>query len=589
MLYLDIETFSCTDLRTADVYRYADDASFQILVAAWATDDGPIHTAVGTLAIVDALGERLLSDEPRCAHNAQFERICFSAVLGQTLPPDPWVDTMALAAEWGLPRSLGALAVALGAEPKDEAGTRLINLFSKPQRGVQLTERDRPTDWRAFIDYCTQDVATLRDIHRQLHTWPTDTEHQMWLLDQRINDRGMAIDTDLARAASRIGKQNQRAAGKALMDLTGITTPKSIPQLTDWFNQTGLQLPNLRAATVAEALAGELTPEHREALELRQELSLSAAAKFDTALRTEVAGRVHGTLQFYGAHTGRWAGRGMQPQNLPRETIARTEAAIEAVKRGEPTPATTLKALIRPTFTGPLTVCDFASIEARVIAWLSGEEWVLEAARAGRDLYVETANRIGEGVTRQQGKVAVLALGYNGAVGSLRAMGAEGSDAELTTLVKQWRAANQHIVRFWYDLERAFWLGGPAGNRIRVKRKRNTRYVFLPSGRPMVYRDVRKTRDGRLLFTTARGPTADTYGGRLAENVTQAVARDLLVEAMLTIDSAGYRICGHVHDEVLVEGEHAAAIEQLMTRVPDWADGLPLAGQAYTCARYRKD
>lgn len=250
--------------------------------------------------------------------------------------------------------------------------------------------------------------------------------------------------------------------------------------------------------------------------------------------------------------------------------------------------ATTLKKLVRPMFLGPFTVADYSAIEARVLAWLAGEMWALQAFREGRDLYVETAKRLGSKYTRKHGKVAVLALGYQGAVNSLRVMGAEGDDDELVVLVKAWRKANSKIVRFWYRMDDAFWEGGRVGRFVRVEVHGKDRHIVLPSGRRLIYRDVRRSKDGRLSFQDPRGFRQDTYGGRLTENVTQATARDLLAEALILLEQAGVPVVAHVHDEVVAETEEKGKVVRLMTKNPKWADGLPLNAEGFVTERYRK-
>lgn len=600
-LYIDIETYSATDLRTAGVYRYVEDPDWRILMTAYALDDEPVRLVEGpeeTAAIPGLWDPSVL----KVAHNAAFERINFSMLRfgrpGRYLPPEEYHDTMAVAAERGLPRSLAALVRAVGASEKDEAGTRLINRFSKPHAGRRMTAEDKPEDWAAFCAYCVQDVETLRDIDRAIGDFPTEHEREVFHTDQRINDRGIAADLQLARAAITAAEKNARRHQRELIELTGLGNPNSVAQLTKW---TGL--PNLRQATVAAELQrDDLDPTLRRVLELRQDLALVASKKYLAAVNGASSdGRLRGQLRFYGAHTGRWSGRGVQLQNLPRErfTDAQEEAvALLDVSLSAEGDDLTLKRLVRPMFTGPFVVVDYSAIEARVVAWLAGEQWALEAFEGGRDIYVETATRMstpGNQLTRAQGKVAVLALGYNGGVNSLRVMGADGDDTTLQHLVRQWRRANPAIVGLWRLLERAFYAGGRAG-RLRVHAKGDVRRVILPSGRTLTYRGVHFTPDPsgrgkRAAFRDARGVMIDTYGGRLTENATQAVARDVLADALVRLDGAGWPVVGHVHDEVLVEAPPAAydEIRALVETPPSWADGLPIAGAGYAAPRYKKD
>ena len=615
-LWIDIETRCRLDLKKVGVYRYAADESFRILMASWSTepDESAIRTALTQDEIWDIPG--LWDPKVRkVAHNAQFERVCYSSGLGpdEYLPPEHWHDTQAVAAELGYPSSLENLAKSLGATPKDTAGTRLINLFCKPNRkGEWNTPETHPMEWLDFIAYCEQDVATLIEVDLLLEeqgNWPTDTERRVFLADQRINDRGIAIDVDMAREAVRAGQKNTALQKDRVREITGVDNPGSVTQLGAWFSARGLPLPNLRKETVESALTRVDLPEDvREVLELRQELALAAPAKFSTALESEVGGRLRGTLKFFGAHTGRWAGRGTQVQNLPRaafKTDLEVDQAVLDLALGLDVPSEDLKKLVRPLFVGPFTVVDYAAIEARVIAWLAGEEWALEAFRAGRDIYVETAQRMG-GLTRSEGKVAVLALGYNGGSNSLRALGGgDGAIAACTDdelyerFVYPWRDANPAIVRLWSLLEKRFRTGGTVGEHLAFEKANGNRdrLLRLPSGRAIAYRrcGVERVRDDRgrererLTFWSPQGYRTDTYGGRLSENVTQAVARDIMAEALLRLEREGYRVVAHVHDEILVEGEHdVETISSIMTEVPPWATGMPIDGEGFTCRRYKK-
>lgn len=620
-LYIDIETYSATSLDYG-VYRYASDPSFDILMAAYSVDGGPIELAFTrdeVLAIPGLTDPAVL----KIAHNAAFERICFSRYLGlphgEYLPPEEWHDTMVVAAEHGRPQGLGMLAKALGAEQKDAAGTRLINLFCKPTRkGERPRSEDHPAEWLDFIFYCEQDVATLIDVHARLEGlggWPTQTEQDVFHADQRINDRGIRIDSHMAREAVRVADLNEVEMKQRVRDITGgaVDNAGSVPQMLKWLKGEGLPASNVRAATLDSLLEGDLAPHQREVLELRQELALAASKKYGAALGAVMRdSRIRGSFRFFGAHTGRWSGRGTQLQNLPRaamETEAHAEAAILDLKMGAQLSQLELKKLVRPMFTGPFTVVDYAAIEARVIAWLSSETWALDAFRDHRDIYVETAERMstpGHQLTRFQGKVAVLALGYNGGVNSLRAMGADGNDEELQALVVQWRRANPRIVQLWSSLGDAFGEGGKAGPHLHVTHSttgtRRNAHLHLPSGRAITYQAIKWEKYPGTDFKTGKtkmkegwryampsGGRMGTYGGRLAENATQAVARDLMAEALVRLERLGYPVVGHVHDEVIIDGEHdVEEIKKIMCELPAWASGLPVDGEGFTCARYRK-
>lgn len=607
LLYIDIETRSRTDLKKLGVYKYVEDFDFYIMMAGWSIGEGT-KVAVGEEEILRIPG-LLDPSVPKVAHNAQFERVCLSTLDECLRDPAQWVDTASIAAEHGYPVSLEAAASALGAEPKDSAGTRLINLFCKPRKDGGWNGADtHPEEWLDFLLYCEQDVETLIDVHARLGGWPTEVERLVWIADQRINDRGMRIDTELASLAQAVSFQNTEAMKFQVTELTGLANPGSVQQMMAWAKEVGLNLPDMQKETIAAALEGYLHPDHREVLELRQELALAAASKYTAALeRVSPDERVRGSFRFFGAHTGRWTGQGVQPQNLPREafkTEVEQDEAILNLKLGEGTTQLELKKLVRPLFLGPLTVVDYASIEARVVAWLANEEWALQAFRDGRDIYVETASRMSTPstpLTRFQGKVAVLALGYNGGVNSLRAMGAEGNEEELFRLVQVWRRANPRIVKLWEVMGDAVESGGRVGPHIRISRRGSTMKMHLPSGRAITYHEVKWERyvvivDGKRVHKEGwryadpkrGGARIGTYGGRLVENATQAIARDVLAEALVRLEEAGYAVVGHVHDEVIVESEDLQNIERLMLQQPRWAKGLPLDAEGFVTDRYRK-
>jgi DNA polymerase len=609
-LWLDLETYSTVDLRKATPYAYAEDPEFKILMCAWSNDGKNVHVAFTEREIFDIPG---LWDEDviKVAHNAPFERICLSAFggmgVGHYLPAEMFHDTQAIAAELGYPQGLDALGKALGGEQKDSAGTALINLFCKPNRkGVRNTERTHPDKWKAFVDYCRQDVVTLIDVDHRLGDWPTDRERRVYLADQVINDTGIRIDVDLARAAVEAAENNQMVHELEFSSLTGVVNPGSTVQVMDWADAIGLDIGNLQKETIEKALSDEtLDQPVKRALELRQELALVASKKFGTAL-TSVSpdGRLRGSFRFFGAHTGRWAGRGTQVHNLPREAFdneADTELAIAELKAGEGASALDLKRLVRPLFRIDGAVVDYSAIEARVIAWLAGEDWALKAFYDGRDIYVETAKRMGN-LTRAQGKVAVLALGFAGGINSLRVMGAKGDDDELKALVYQWRNANPHVVRLWRAMENAVEYGGKVGPQLNITRHGEDMALHLPSGRAIWYHGVRwekytiQTDEGKVQkegwrYDDPKPPhrRIGTYGGRLTENATQAVARDILAEALVRLVDRGYKPVGHVHDEILLEDtSDVDEVTKVMCEVPDWATGLPIDGEGFSCRRYRK-
>lgn len=619
-IYVDIETRSRVDLKKSNVYRYVEDPDFKILMMAYAVDNSTIEVVTDPGRIAGLLCRWLENGDTIVAHNAQFERVCFTEHLrrhapamaplsGYYLEPEYFDDSAALAAVHGYPSKLETVARWLGGEQKDEAGSALIRYFSMPTRkGTFNSPEDDPVRWQQFKDYCAQDVETHRDVYGNLPAWPGG-ERQVWLTDQHINDRGIKVDAPMATAAVDAAEENRLLQEVEFAAITGVKNPGSTQQVMAWFKETGLPLPNLQKKTVEETLErDDIEDHHRRALQLRVELALVASKKYLAALdRINHDNRLRGSFHFFGAHTGRWAGRGVQLQNLPSATVTPPEgmdldAAIQAealdVTMGNGASAHVLKALVRSMFLGPFTVVDYSAIEARVLAWLCGEEWALAAFRDGRDIYVETAERMG-GLTRKEGKVATLALGYNGGTGSLRAMGAVGNDAYLQRLVDQWRNANSHIASFWGDLGEVFFDGGKLG-RVSVTKSGNSRRINLPSGRGITYHGVRRVvqpnkwgnMSPQLSFRDPkRGLTGrmDTYGGRLTENITQAVARDVLADALVALESRNYAVVGHVHDEILVEGEHSVEdVANIMTTSSPWADGLPLDAEGYRVPRYRK-
>jgi len=623
ILRIDIETRSRVDLLKSGVYRYVECPDFEILMCAWSDDLENVHLAVGREEI-DAIPGLYDSDTFIVAHNANFERICFSAHLGlpvgEYLDPRRFIDTAALAAIYGYPRSLEKSAEALGGPKKDAAGTALIKFFSIPRRDGKFNQpEDDLEKWQQFCDYCVQDVHTMNGIEEQLlpegEIALPGAEESIYISDQLVNDRGILLDVEMAEAAVESAETNRMVQELRIIKLTGVQNPGSVQQMSSWLATVGVDLPDLKKATVEKFLGSKKLASHpqaeliREVLSLRLELALVASSKYSAALaRVNSDGRVRGSFQYFGAHTGRWAGRGVQLQNLPSASLDKdhprpdeliAQTIVDLKVSGDTTP-NELKSLVRSMFVGPYTVVDYSAIEARVLAWLADERWALDAFSAGRDIYVETAERMGQGMTRKEGKVAVLALGYNGGVGSLEAMGAEGSEEQLRFLVNQWRDANPRITRLWPQMEESFKRGGKVGKLMTVHRDGRDRMIELPSGRSLVYHDVRGRKEVdqwgreriRLTYLDPQKPgfRKDTYGGRLTENVTQAVARDILAEALVRLHASDYQVALHVHDEIGVEGLHPISeITRIMTTGSDWTEGLPLDAEGYHCPRYRKD
>lgn len=594
-IWCDIETFSGTDLKAAGVYSYAEDPLFEILMCAWTTNGVDYHIAIGeeeVLAIPNLFTDAIV------AHNAAFERICFSKLGNMKYDsPERYIDTLAIAVNNGLPGKLETLAEALGVTAKDSAGTRLINLFSKFYRGGRVYPEDRPESWQDFVDYCIQDVRVLFEVFAVMEDVRTDMERRICTVDQDINDHGIAVDVPLAEKAIVQADVNTERQREEFTVLTGVENPGSVQQVLKWFEEDGYPLPNLKKETVDEHLGRTGDPIRDRALELRQDLALTASAKYSAAVRMACSdGRVRGSLRYHGAHTGRWSGKGVQLQNLPAASFTSEDGEWDGVAEGQAiadlmedreVDATTLKKLVRSMFLGPMTVADYSAIEARVLAWMAGEQWALQAFNGGEDIYVAQARRLGSGFNRKDGKIATLALGYQGAVNSLRAMGATGEDDDLVVLVKAWRKANKRIVNFWYRMEDVFWDTGKVGRFVRIEADGNNRHIVLPSGRRLIYRDVRMSK-GKVSFKDPRGFRQDTYGGRLTENTTQAVARDILAEALVRLNKAGIPVASHVHDEVLAESIDLDRVVRLMVKQPEWAPGLPLSAEADVMERYGK-
>lgn len=646
VLWLDIETYSPVDLAKCGVYKYTEHPDWRILMCSWALNNGEVQRAEGheEIRAIPGLFDRKVL---KIAHNASFERVNLSRLKRRGfLPPEQFFDTAALARTWGLPASLKDFARAVGAEEKDEAGTRLINLFSKPNRkGGRVTKEERPDDWAAFGAYCDQDVETMRDAAKRLGRDFPRGERAVYEVDQRINDRGVRVDIELARAAECCFKDNRAEALKEIEKIAGVDNGNSVAQLRAWLKGRGVDTEDLRKDTVKELLEGELPDDVRRVLVLRQECAVSAAAKFTAAIRaTNDDGRLRGTMQYFGASTGRFAGRLIQFQNLARDGFKKpgpdggydTQAeglAVDRLLEGGSVPSPELKKLIRPLLMGPFVVCDYSSIEPRVLAWLAGEQWMLDAFHNGEDIYVATADKLGgpeRGFDRQHGKVMVLSCGYRGGVGAALKMGGrkimpKGTPEdilrkELQAIINDWRDKSPAVRRFWSQLERIINTGGGVDTGlVSIEVKGQDRYVWLPSKRPIVYRGLtRRWRqpldvDGAPLGPArlvphvlntggdrARVPYKPLHGGIITENIVQAVARDILVLALRHLEEAGWPIVTHIHDEVvceipqdkrdLSEAELVAEVSEIMCRPPSWADDdLVIKAAGYTCQRYHKE
>lgn len=654
LMFIDFETYSSVNLRDCGAYPYMASPDFSPLIMTYRYGvDGQTKIAQGEAEIKWAL--RGLNEREHVtfvAHNANFERLVLSRIFdyapGTFIPPERFIDTMAMGRSLGFPGSLADLSRALHVEEKDSAGTALIQMFCVPSKktGRAATPEERPEEWAAFCRYAIQDVDTMVEVYQALITryggFPKG-EREVWNADQRINDRGILVDAELAVRCMDIAAVVKDLHLQRMGVISGLANPNSTAQVLAWVNRrlveagvmddqndlpvfkdTGAPLKSVDKASVAYLLSRtDLPRDVRTFLEERAASNAASVAKFKAMTnRLGVGNRVRGTIQYFGAHTGRWAGRGVQLQNLPSVTAGDDEKTQAFVDRVMNEPAenfsiSELKPLIRGALMAPagrtLTVCDYSAIEARVLAWLAGEEWVLEAFRAGRDIYIETAARMFHvpyeeaKPLRKKGKVAVLALGYGGGINALKAMGAEGTDAELEEIKQTYRAANPRIAKFWADMDRAMRnRSGRVGEYITVHPKANGLVTIkLPSGRELFYHKLhfrtvskfdKEVEALHFLDPKSHRAVIPTYGGRLTENVTQAVARDVLAHALVNLDRENVPVVAHVHDEVIAEG--GVTVERMKELMgagvgnplaPPWAGGLPLAAEGYYCARYRKE
>ena len=657
-LGIDIETFSSVDIKNG-AYAYSEAPDFEILLIAYKFSDEDKVKLIDltddpeeleNLRFWDALTD---PEVVKTAYNANFERTCLARHTGEAMPPEQWRCTMVLAVQLGLPRSLAAVGPALGLteeEQKKKTGAALIQYFCKPCKPTrtngQRTKNTRlhaPEKWELFKEYNIQDVVTEQIILKRLRDFrPDQSEQDLWTLDQEINDRGVLLDIPMASSIVEFDTERSADLLAEAQQITGLSNPNSLAQLKPWLADNGLATDTLRKDDVAAMLADpSLHANVRRVLEIRQTLSKTSVKKYQTML--DIAGeddRARGIMQFYGGHTGRWAGRSLQPQNLARNTMPDDEldVAREFVKMGDfeslemifGEPAPIFSQLVRTAFIpspgNRFIVSDFSAIEARVIAWIAGEEWRLEVFRNDGDIYCESASHIYHvpvvkhginGELRQRGKVAELALGYGGAVGAMKQMDTSGSvpEDEMQGIVTQWRAESPKIVRMWRDCQDAAVavirgnqpkrvLRSLQGTEFYVKLVDGTPVLFiqLPSGRPIAYWDpkVMDTEMGpRITYmtqnqTTRKWERCETYGGKLTENIVQSVARDCLAEKMKLLESMGYPIVFHVHDELILDvpredKEAAALVDRIMGEPIDWAPGLPLKGGTYECDFYRKD
>lgn len=653
-MFIDLETQSDADITKTGVYRYADSPCFDILLFAVSIDDAPVQ--VYDLAQNDIIPDNILhalADHNVMKHsfNASFERVCISVWLKRNYPelfhgygnpqdsvsdyldPESWRCSMVASAYLGLPLTLAGVGAVLKLEQqKMTEGKALIRYFCVPYDTIHGVPKfrspaDAPDKWQIFKAYNKRDVETEMEIEAKISKFPVpQSVWEEYILDQKINDRGIQVDMPFVQNAIQIGDTVKKALTEKLSDITGLENPNSVQQMKNWLSERGLEMQSLGKKEVQEQLL--TAPAHiREVLQLRQQTSKSSVKKY-TAMQNAVCHdhRARGMFQFYGANrTGREAGRIIQLQNLPQNHLPDLEEARDLVLSGdidaldmlyEDIPDT-LSQLIRTAFIPKkgyqFIVADFSAIEARVIAWLAGETWRMESFARGEDIYCASASRIfgvpvvkhGEnGHLRQKGKVAELACGYGGSVGAMKAMGGSNmSDAELKQIVTDWREASPHIVQLWWDVESA------AMKAVRQKTSAETHgiifsyasgflFVQLPSGRRLAYV---KPRIGENRFggesitywgvgTSKRWERLETYSGKLVENIVQGIARDLLFYSMKTLSDCF--IVGHIHDEIIIECTGDTSLSDIceqMSVTPEWADGLLLRADGYECNFYKKD
>ncbi|MCR4442167.1 MAG: DNA polymerase [Peptococcaceae bacterium] len=659
-LSIDIETFSSVDIQKAGLYKYVQSPDFQILLFAYSFDYGPVQ-------IVDlAQGEQLPQDlinallNPliiKHAYNASFEWYCLSKHLGIHQPESwlsQWRCTMLHGLYCGYPAGLDKIGKALGL-PQDKKkmsiGSALIRTFCVPctptaKNGyrTRTLPHHEPEKWQLFKQYCCQDVITEMEVERRLSAFPVpEQEQKLWELDQVINVFGVAVDQELIDGALYCDEIVTKELTDEAVRISGLQNPKSVKQLTEWLNQEmDEEINDLRKSTVKELIKNADNDAARRMLEIRQELSKTSIKKY-AAMKEAVCsdGRIRGLMQFYGANrTGRWAGRIVQPQNLPQNHLEALTFARDTVKVKRidllkvifGNVPDTLSQLIRTAFIPSpghvLLVADFSAIEARIVAWLAGEQWVLDVFNTHGKIYEAAASQMfgvpielivkgnPEYELRQKGKVATLALGYQGSTGALINMGALNmglTEAELPEIVHRWRGANKRIVDLWYSLENAalkvMHTGQPVGVKSLIfaregdyNNQQDFLTITLPSGRKLFYvkpflmindRNREALHYYGLNQKTGKWEAISTYGGKLAENVTQAIARDCLAESLKRLANAGYKIAMHVHDEVVLDvPEDQADVEkicQLMGQPIPWAPGLPLKTDGFKTFYYRKD
>ena len=652
LLSIDIETYSETDLKSCGAYKYVDDPAFEIILFSYSWNLGEVK-CVDLLSgekIPDEVCKALFSKEViKTAFNAAFERAALEKYFCRPCPAEQWECSMVLAAQMGLPLSLEKVSEVLLKPDKAKlrTGKALIRFFCVPCRATKINggrtrnfPEHAPEKWDMFKEYNKQDVIAENAIRRKLQNHiPPKREHNFWALDQKINGRGIRVDLQLAEKAIQANHTIRKKATAEMKALTKLDNPSSLIQLKNWLKkEEGKEVTTLSKKILPELMRDVQSKKSLRVLQLHQILSKSSIKKYEAVIRCACHdAHIRGMFQFYGANrTGRFAGRLVQLQNIPQNHLPDIGEARSLVKTGEldsleilyENIPQVLSELIRTCFIPEegckFIVSDFSAIEARVVAWYAKEDWVLQEFQGAGKIYEATASQMfgvpkelivkgkPEYELRAKGKIATLALGYQGGTNALVSMGALSmglSEAELPELVTLWRNANPGIVKWWMSMEKAAQdairrkgsgyddLGG-----IEFNWSKGQLYMLLPSGRSLCYMRARigTNRFGKPAIVyegtnqlTKNWGEQETYGGKLVENCVQATARDCLRESMLRLDDAGYDIRIHVHDEVVINeptnGRTVADVEKIMGLPIDWAPGLPLRADGYETLFYRKD
>lgn len=633
---IDIETYSDIDINKAGVYRYVDTDEFKILLFAYSVDGGPVQLIDLTRGdsipkeIVTALSDKSVT---KWAYNANFERVALSRFLGmptgQYLDPEGWKCSMVWAATLGLPMGLAKVGEVLALDKqKMSEGRGLIYKFCKPDKktGQRVMPAEFPEDWETFRRYNIRDVETEMGIQKMISPFPCSDElWQEYWTDQRINDRGVEVDLTLARNAVAMDAEISKKLMEKMRSLTGIDNPRSTSQLDMWLREHGCDMVSLGKKDVAQVIEETDDPLIRKVLSLRLLISKSSVKKYTKMLDATCSdGRARGMFQFYGAmRTGRFAGRLLQLQNLPQNHIENIGLVRELARRGDLEALSVmfdsvpdiLSQLIRTAFVARegsrFIVADFSAIEARVIAWLAGEEWRMKAFAEGKDIYCASASAMFgvpvvkhgiNGELRQKGKVAELACGYGGSVGALKAFGADKmglTETEMQSIVDNWRASSPRIVQLWWDVDRAIRQTLEDGTThtthgLMLSLQKGILFIRLPSGRSLAYVKPRLI-DGKITYegvSSNKGwARLESYGPKFVENCVQGISRDLLLNAMKQVGPDA-RICMHIHDELVIEADDSVKLDdicQKMAQVPEWAEGLLLRADGYETKFYLKD